>query len=336
MHNWLGDLPTTSGARTILVMDGGGTRSRALVCSADGELLGYAEGGPTNARSVGDEAALQNIRAVVGAARSEAQEDPDYALLMSAAVDTIAHARFLHHGVAQDMRDAAIAVLPDTTGPWAITNGLGPAVAVIAGTGSVALSASLEPPTFQRRGGWDFVLGDEGSGVAIGCEVVRAALLTGEGRADATDLAEACLGELGVASADEAMDRLHKPVIDKALIGSLALVAFARADAGDLTAERIVREQASLLAATALAACRDLGPDAPPVGLFGGLFESDRYRAEFVRELSAGSDREHEFRRPAGSALAGGLALAGVHCGLSRVAAQQSAHRLSVSLAATV
>ena len=337
MHNWLGDLPTKDGTRTILVMDGGATKSRALVCRSDGELLGYAEGGPTNARSGRDETALQNMRAVIGAARCAAHEDPEYALLMSAAVDTLAHAQFLQRGVAQDVEDAAIAVLPDTTGPWAITNGLGPAVAVIGGTGSVALAASLEPPTFHRCGGWDFVLGDEGSGFAIGREVARTTLLTGEGRADATALAQACIRELGVASADEAMDRLHKPVIDKALIASLALIAFERADAGDPFAERIVRDQARLLASTTLAACRELGPDAAPIGMFGGLFDSDRYRTEFARELAAATgDREHELRRPGGSALAGGLALAAVHCGLSRVAAQKSAQRLSLSLAATV
>ena len=66
--DWLTSIPDFADVSTVVVVDGGGTRSRATVATGTGEVLGYAEGGPTNSRSAGDDEAAEHTRAVIAGA----------------------------------------------------------------------------------------------------------------------------------------------------------------------------------------------------------------------------------------------------------------------------
>jgi N-acetylglucosamine kinase-like BadF-type ATPase len=308
--DWLRSLPDIADASTVVVVDGGGTGSRATVATAAGEVLGYATGGPTNSRSAGDDVAAENTRAVIAGALADAARPlaPTAVLVSSASVDTEAHAEVLATGVRQVVpAGAQVAVVADTIGCWAATAKLAPAIAVIAGTGSAVLGGSMEQGS-RRYGGWDYVLGDEGSGYALGREALRQVLLVSEGRSGAHDLAAACTRRLHLTETDELFDRIYKPDVDKALIASFAGEVLALAAQGDPASEAIVDEQVGLLAQPVAAAFRDFA-GIEVLGCFGGLWNEPGYQQRFDRAVTAAVGRELAVVYPGDTAMAGSFRL---------------------------
>lgn len=310
--DWLHAVPEYLDVSTVVVVDGGGTRSRAAVARGDGELLGYAEGGPTNSRSSGDAEAATNVGAVIDAAlhsshgSAPADQPPEVTavLVTSASVDTPAHAEVLAAGVRRVVPGSAtIAVVADTLGCWAATADLAPAVAVIAGTGSAVLAGTLEQGS-RRYGGWDYVLGDEGSGYALGRAGLRETLFVAEGSSGATAIAEAVKQRLGIDETDELFDEVYKPEVDKARVASFATDVLDLAAKDDPDARRIVAEQAGLLADTVAAALRDFG-DLGTLGCFGGIWNAQVYREAFAAALAARVEHPPTLVHPGDTAMVG-------------------------------
>ena len=291
--DWLRSLPSFADVSTVVVVDGGGSHSRAAVVQADGTLVGYAEGGPTNSRSAGDELAAANVGSVIDDAVHSGHGGTDAAhpptvravLVSSASVDTQAHAAVLAGGVRPVVPDdATISVVADTLGCWAATAKLEPAVAVISGTGCAVLAGSLHQGS-RRYGGWDYVLGDEGSGFALGRAALREALFVAEGSSDAHALSEAVLRRLGIRETDELFDKVYKPSVDKSKVAAFATDLLELAAQGDPQADRLVAAQAALLADTVAAAFRDFS-DLGTLGCFGSIWKADVYRAHFRAALA--------------------------------------------------
>lgn len=308
--DWLRSIPRFDDVATVVVVDGGGTGSRAAVATAAGELLGYAEGGPTNSRSAGDDDAAEHLRAVIAGALAAAARplSPTAVLVSSASVDTSAHAAVLTAGVRKVVPDGArIAVMADTIGCWAATARLEPAVAVIAGTGSAVLAGSLEQGS-RRYGGWDYVLGDEGSGYAMGREALRQVLLVSEGRSEATILADACRDRLGIDETDELFDLIYKPEVDKSYIASFATDVLGLATQGDPHSSAIVDDQVRLLAETVAAAFSDF-KGIRALGCFGGIWNVDTFRTRFDRAIVAAVGHRPEIVHPGDVAMAGSFRL---------------------------
>lgn len=309
--DWLTSIPDFGDSSTVVIVDGGGTGSRACVATRDGEVLGYFEGGPTNSRSAGDVEAAQNLREVIAGALGAAARPllVSSVLVSSASVDTQAHAAVLEGGVRQVVpTGATISVVADTIGCWAATADLEPAVAVIAGTGSAVLAGALDQGS-RRYGGWDYVLGDEGSGYAMGRSALREVLLVSEGRSDGLELASLCRQKLGIGTeTDEMFDLIYKPELDKSLIASFAPIVLALAEQGDARSLSIVDEQASSLARTVASAFKDFS-ELGTLGCFGGIWTSGVYRQRFLSAFRQLVDTEVAVVHPGDVAMAGSFRL---------------------------
>lgn len=323
MINWIDRLPPYSGAGLLLVADGGATNCRVAICSADGTLIGYhkAHGRPTNARVIGEAAAGENLVFTANAAMRSAgvsTADIETCLITSASVDTLARAASFDDALgAAGLAHAVRSTVPDTMGCWASTDSLGPAAAIIAGTGSVAVAADRERRIWRRFGGWDFVLGDEGSGYALGRRALQETLLVHEGRSEASALAEAVMQHWGGTDVEGLPDDVHYPTIDKAWIASFAPIVTDLAAAGDLRALEIIDDEVTVLAEAALAAVavlrgdeRSGRTDAVPVGLFGGIAKDPVFQDRFRALMGERSDVPLRFVIPEHSALVGAAALA--------------------------
>ncbi|WP_421119351.1 N-acetylglucosamine kinase [Aquihabitans daechungensis] len=308
--DWLRSIPAFPDVSTVVVVDGGGTGSRAAVATSGGEVLGYARGGPTNSRSAGDAAAAENLRSVIAGALADAARPlaPTAVLVSSASVDTAAHVEVLASGVRKVVPDpATVSIVADTIGCWAATAALAPAVAVIAGTGSAVLAGVLGQQS-RRYGGWDYVLGDEGSGYALGRAGFREVLLVSEGRSDGSFLAEAVRERLGIDETDELFDLVYKPEVDKALIAGFATDVLRLATQGDPRSEALVDEQVRLLAHTVAAALRDFA-GIHTLGCFGGIWNVPTFCTRFGRAVVAASGRQPTIVYPGDVAMAGSFRL---------------------------
>lgn len=253
-------------------VDAGGTSTVAVVAQ-DGEVLRTRAGGGANASVAGAEAAADTIATTILAALDGALP---HAIFVGAAgagrgdvASTICAAlesRFpsARIGVRDDAHIALRASVPEGDG-----------AVLIAGTGSIAYAINGETQT--RCGGYGYLVGDEGSGFAIGSAAVRSALrvLDGRGRRDA--LVDAVLARLDAADLPQVLATLYGGGDGVASIASLAPVVLDLAGSGERSAAKIVQQAAlelSDLAKTAVTRAQ-LQQSSAPLVLAGSLFSEN-------------------------------------------------------------
>ena len=275
----------------LLGVDGGGTKTTALVADADGQVLGRGTAGGSNAKSAGEAAARGAIEAATEQAYTDAGlafQPPRAACLGLAGVDTPADAAKWAPWVAQLLPGARVRVVNDVELVLAAGTPEGWGVAVIAGTGAIALGRARDGRA-ARVGGWGWLLGDEGSGFAIGLRALQAVSRADDGRGPRTALTAAVLERWGLAEPEGLLAAAYRSPFPRAEIAALAGAVEAAAGEGDEVAEAITREAGHELALAAGAVVRRLGLAAPvPGALAGGVL----VRGRAVREAMLAALRD--------------------------------------------
>jgi N-acetylglucosamine kinase-like BadF-type ATPase len=184
----------------------------------------------------------------------------------------------------------------------------GPGIVLIAGTGSVAYAENAGKQA--RIGGAGYLLGDEGSGFAIGLAALRALARVFDGRARADAMTELVSDALNVQDRDALLAAIYSACpLDVARIAGLAAGVVALASEGDRAAAKIVQAAARDLGDLAIGAAAqvELRDRSPSVVLHGGLLRENsvltyllqtRLRAELP-----GAELIRAEREPASAAL---------------------------------
>jgi N-acetylglucosamine kinase-like BadF-type ATPase len=278
----------------ILGVDGGGSKTVACVASVDENdqihVLGTGHAGPSNVRAVGLASALQNLDSAVDDALGSAGTGStclDVAVLalagsslpdvQSQVVDW-AHKKQLSHQV--DVVHDADAVLAAGVG-----DGCG--IALIVGTGSVAIGVNNEGEKLVS-GGWGHWFGDLGSGFDLGRSSLAAVANAVDGVGPNTNLVARILQRLDISDAREIVMSLQQAVDIRREIASLAPVLLECAEAGDTVAADIVTQGAVATASLVKATATKLRIDTrSPLALAGGIACSSKYyRRELTRQLT--------------------------------------------------
>jgi N-acetylglucosamine kinase-like BadF-type ATPase len=137
------------------------------------------------------------------------------------------------------------------------------------------------------------LLGDDGSGYAIGSAAVRALLRALDGRQPLEPLFDALLEQLGCKDAADVIARAYDPG-GTAAIAACAATVIARADAGERTATKIVQSAALELADLVKALLRktDCASRELPLAFSGGLLASNSMLT-FLLETRLSHDAPH-------------------------------------------
>jgi glucosamine kinase len=252
-------------------VDGGGTRTRAVIIDDAGREVGRAAGAGAVATASAPERAASAVIATV----REAAETAGVALPASVLWAGLAGAGAAE---ARDRVRTALAggglaerVVVGTDVEAAFHNAFPdePGVLLIAGTGSIAWSRD-GAGAVTRVGGWGRHLGDEGSGFWIGMEGLRAVVRAADTRSEETLLSKEILAGAGVPTVEGLVPWVE--TAEKGQVAALAPIVAAQADAGDAVAMRIVRAAIDALVDHVTAACP---AERPPVLLWGGLVAGD-------------------------------------------------------------
>lgn len=257
------DAPT----RLFAGVDGGGTRTRAVIVDEAGRELGRAEhDGAVVTVARPEDAAEAVRRAVTGALDHAGLTAPVDVLWAGLAGAGTAGPRA---GVTRALRSLDLAdrviVGTDVEAAFHDAFGDGMGVLLIAGTGSIAWVRD-EAGVERRVGGWGRSLGDEGSGYWIGLEGLRRLTRAEDGRAPQTSLRAALLDACGAESVDQLVAWVEGAA--KSDVAALAPRVVACADAGDAAAAEVVAGAVAELAHLVEAAG---SPPATEVVLWGGL-----------------------------------------------------------------
>ena len=160
----------------------------------------------------------------------------------------------------------------------------GACAAAICGTGSMAVARDADG-RISHKGGYGYLLGADGSGYAIAIDAVRSALRSADGSGEKTALEDAARRFFRVQNADELIERFYDPPIRRQDVAAFLPEVGQCAASGDACAIRILERQADDFARTVRALLRTL-PDDCPLGLWGGVFcHVPRFTARFLQSF---------------------------------------------------
>ncbi len=280
------------GHRYVIGLDGGGTKTAAEICDPAGMVLATAQGGPSNFQVIGVERAARTILDLVetcthsvgctvsdvgsvlagltGAGRMYDQDR------MGRAVRAEARRRGLRLrriGIESDARIALEAAFSGGTG-----------IIVIAGTGSIVFGKGARGKVL-RSGGWGRIIGDEGSGYALGRELFRAVAAELDGRGKKTRLRAALGKTFGLRTQADIVRALYKEEFD---VASAAPLVTRAAGQGDPVARRLVREAADELVSVIVPVASKLAPrrrhsGSVPLVFIGSVLTSQNELSRSVR-----------------------------------------------------
>jgi N-acetylglucosamine kinase-like BadF-type ATPase len=240
----------------LLGLDGGGTKTKAVLATEDGQIVCGVQAGISNFQRVGVEgikkvcleisAQLEKQMQVtfkdigcwtLGLAGAGRQDDQ---LAVKKAVESLG---YTDQVLVQS--DAFIALMGAFCGF--------PGVIIIAGTGSICFGLD-EKNQIHRSGGWGYLLGDEGSGYFIGHQALLAALKDFDGRGEKTELLENIVSTIGLSSLDQIVRKIYiENSFQKEDIASLAPLVFECAAQKDIVAQKIIsntgKEMAKMIVA---------------------------------------------------------------------------------------
>ena len=263
----------------VLGVDGGGSKTFALISDKSGRILGFGASGGSNHQEVGLSQAITEVELAARRASEDANVDPEqiatafYCLSGADLPEEFAMLEEalpkLNPGGRMELRnDTQAALRSGTHEPWGVV--------VVCGS---AFNAAGRAPDGSELAfpaqGW--ISGDWVGGEAIAQEVVRLVMRAHDGRGPATLMTELVLHQLGQRSPHELMLALYHRHITKPDILTLVPLLFKAAIVGDKPAQELIVRVGEELGCSAVAVIERLELEELPVEvvLAGGVFKGE-------------------------------------------------------------
>jgi N-acetylglucosamine kinase-like BadF-type ATPase len=286
----------------FLGIDGGGTKTQAVVIDSSNQVLGEGNSGASNPLRVGIDQAMENI--VLAAAEAAGRAGLRIDEVTSAVVALAGISHPIHFHAVKQALDRALGVKDldlVTDAQAALVGALDgqPGVVIIAGTGSIALGVNRAGET-ARSGGWGPELSDEGSGYDIARRALRAVAAEFDGRSQSTKLSELIFKRLGVETAADLPGVIYSSNRDPVEIASLAELVTEAADNGDAVALSILSaagEELGHLAVSVIERLR-MAACAFRIALVGSVFKAGDHLTASLKERVLAIAPNAEFGPP--------------------------------------
>lgn len=265
----------------LIGIDGGGTKTEAVLFDETGRVLGRHRTGPCNPNLLGFDASAALVKACVDALMADG-ERPDGIYVGTAGIFTKDDSPRFAAAVAAACGVGRVKCENDVMNVIASATDSDRCVAGVCGTGMIVYAK--EPDRVTRLGGWGYLLEHGGSGYAIGRDAIRAALDDSEGTGPATALARLVAERAGMP-----LERLVLEVYrrDPAFVASFAPLAFEADAQVDAVANEIIARNVRLFAEMLnhAAEAYDCGG---MVVVSGGIASNARFGELLRRELNEG------------------------------------------------
>lgn len=250
----------------LLAIDGGGTKTEAIIANLDGTILGNGQSGKVNIHEDGisEREIRRNMRSAISAAVADAHLSSRMrfkkAVIGMAGIDSkrdVAIARKILERAWPSL-PPTVTLVNDVFLARRAGSDLPYGLALIAGTGSNGYGVSRAGEE-AWVGGIGHVASDDGSAYDIGRRVLQAAAKSADGRGPATSLQQMVMAHYGIASIREVEWPLHhQGLANKSAVAQLAPLADHAARGGDAAAKHILYGAADELVLMALTLVRKL------------------------------------------------------------------------------
>ncbi|MET1159644.1 MAG: BadF/BadG/BcrA/BcrD ATPase family protein [Thermoprotei archaeon] len=274
-----------------LLIDIGKTKTVSVVVDVQLNILGYGISGPadiTMDRDIIRRNLLESVKKALKLSNL-GLNDVRVIVISWAGLDTKAHYEeavkiATEIGFPMDKTHVihdAIAAL------YAVTLGQ-PGVAIIAGTGAIAIGID-EKGRMARSGGWGWLIGDEGSGSWIALQALNAASRAYDGRGPYTTLVKRICEYYGVKDLLDIITPIYRDVTkgDISRIARIAILVDEEASKGDEVSLAILRKAGLELVDAVLSVIKRLELEGKEIviGGVGSVFKSKIVRETFMSEI---------------------------------------------------
>ena len=263
----------------FLGVDGGGTKTQAVLADRHGEILSQEKTGASNPLRVGVEASVREIAEAVDAACDaigKSRSDIVAAFVGLAGVRREDLRMRMRQSLQAELgvenlevtTDAEIALYGATDGKEGIV--------IIAGTGSICCGRN-SAGEFSRAGGWGPLAGDEGGGAGIARRALQQIAKASDGRDEKTRLSEYACRYFRADTSDDLAMAIYAPTMTNDKIAGFARFVIEAARAKDRIAVELLTEAARELGIAANAVIKNLGLGKKKfqVAYVGGIFNAD-------------------------------------------------------------
>ena len=287
----------------FLGVDGGGSKTTAVVYDEKGNFICRAQGESINYYSVGIENARQAMKEIIDSLSVKGFE---CAVIGMSALNGRATDEETERFCSGIIESNITVMDSDLFVALEAMNCEGECAFVISGTGSMAVCRD-ENGEIRHAGGFGYIIGDEGSGYSIALNAVKTAIRAAENIVAPTALTEKCLQYFSSENIYELIDVFYEKTVSRKNLAAFAKEVYVCAENGDVTAHEILRNEAFLLSQTVLSLIKNKKKDIP-VGLWGGIFQHNKifrdYFCGFLEEKGFSSVKLLNFTPEAGAILA--------------------------------
>lgn len=268
-------------------LDGGGTKTRAILTDNMGNILGRGVSGPSNHNRVGDELAESALNDAIRQAFFQAQISPrpvKSICLGMAGADRPDDQLWLEDWARRNQVSSQVICVND--GRILISAGTpqGWGCGLISGTGSLAVGRNDKGDSV-RSGGWGYLFGDEGSGYWIGISALRAVAKSVDGRGPDTLLKNMILEYWKLQNSSQLISLIYGSQFNRAEIARLANIVQLASEQGDRIAATIQDNAGHELSKMLLSTAVQLNFSAScPCAFGGGVLTHDHRLQNIVIE----------------------------------------------------
>ena len=272
----------------LIGIEGGGTKSTAVITDSRGKILARSNGMATNPNTVGFEIAakvcfrlisecckkancvLKEISSVVigtAGAGSKTNQSKLKKILHSYCVKKNIHPTII---ITSDAHIALAGALGNESG-----------IIMIAGTGAIVFGRNHDSQIF-RIGGWGKILGDDGSGFAIARDAVKEVVSSFDKKMEATALTKSALKYFGAKSVPDLPSKIAN---GKKELSSFSPRVIALAQKKDFRSLFVVEFHCNALLQQLQLACNHF-PNIHklPLVLLGGLLENENFYSQMLKD----------------------------------------------------
>ncbi|MBK7630413.1 MAG: hypothetical protein IPJ23_06910 [Ignavibacteriales bacterium] len=272
----------------LIGMDGGGTKTKCILTDINLKPVYETIGGPSNFLVIGTEKvsetilnllndftvsqkiSLKDVEAIVlgttGGGRSNDAATLEKQILKDAARNSITINK-LH--IESDARIALEGSFSGKAGSI-----------LIAGTGSIMFGKD-DAGEVHRVGGFGRYIGDEGSGYRIGRKGLNAVARFLDGRAKSTKIGDLLEQEFSISDSEQLITEVYRNNFN---IPAVAPIVFEAAESGDVTAQRILEDEADELLLHISAMKIKLNVELLKVSLIGSILTTPNYFSYLFNE----------------------------------------------------
>lgn len=281
----------------VLGLDGGGSKTTVRIADTCGKVLIQNKCGSCNYKSVGEKIAENNINEAIldslekmgvpdiifksacfGLAGNDTDEDMQ---IYKGIIFNDKLEKFLNPSKTIICNDSKIGLIAGSNNKNRLM--------VICGTGANCFGIN-EDGCEAKTNGWDYILGDEGSGYSIGLKALKATVKAYDGRGRQTLLTDMVLDYLRLKDIPGLVSWVYTKPFFKEKVADLAEIVCSSAKMGDNISMEILREEAGEAAysVTVVVNKLDLADKDFDLVLVGGVFKCEKYfKGPFFKILNS-------------------------------------------------